>query len=96
MGMKHTAPAAARRASRGGAVTGRRQLGSPGRTVTPLYHQMYRELREKVRSGDLDPQQPLPGEHHLASSLSRLHAAHVEATGDRRADCEAPWPGTFR
>ena len=69
MGMKHTAPAAARRTSRGGAVAGRRQLGSPGRTVTPLYHQMYLVLRERLRSGDLDPQQPLPGEHHLAKQF---------------------------
>jgi len=69
MGMKHTAPAASRRASRGGAVAGRRQLGTPGRTVTPLYHQMYLVLRERLRSGDLDPQQPLPGEHHLANQF---------------------------
>lgn len=67
MGVKRTFPAGARHASLGGALTGRRQLGSPGRTATPLYHQMYLVLREMMRSGDLEPQEPLPGEHQLAS-----------------------------
>lgn len=49
--------------------TGRRKLGSAGRSVTPLYHQMYLVLRQKIRDGEFDADQPLPGEHQLAGQF---------------------------
>ncbi len=51
------------------AVAGRRQLGSAARTATPLYHQMYLVLRQRIQGGEFDPAQPLPGEHHLAGQF---------------------------
>ncbi|MBM4222078.1 MAG: GntR family transcriptional regulator, partial [Gammaproteobacteria bacterium] len=45
----------------------RRKLGSDERTVTPLYHQVYLALREKILNGECDPRYALPGEHQLAA-----------------------------
>lgn len=50
-------------------TTGRRKVGSENRTVTPLYHQVYVVLREKIRAGEFDPDRPLPGEHQLAGEF---------------------------
>ena len=44
---------------------GRRRLRAAGRTVTPLYHQVYLVLAQRIRDGLLDPAQPLPGEPQL-------------------------------
>ena len=33
----------------------RRKLGSDERTVTPLYHQVYLALRQKILNGECDP-----------------------------------------
>ncbi len=44
----------------------------PGRTgvqesrLTPLYHQIYIILRQRIRDGELDIDRPLPGENRLA------------------------------
>ncbi len=46
--------------------TGRRQVGREERTVTPLYHQVYVILRQKIRDGELEADRPLPGENQLA------------------------------
>jgi GntR family transcriptional regulator len=45
----------------------RRKLGSAERTVTPLYHQVYLALRQKILNGECDPKVALPGEHQLAA-----------------------------
>lgn len=45
----------------------RRKLGSVERTVTPLYHQVYLALRQKILNGECDPKIALPGEHQLAA-----------------------------
>lgn len=45
---------------------GRRRIGGNERTVTPLYHQVYVALRQKIRDGALETDQPLPGENQLA------------------------------
>jgi GntR family transcriptional regulator len=67
MGVAEVArPLRGRGASRG-VGTGRRRLGAVGRTVTPLYHQMYLVLAGQIRAGDFDPAQPMPGEHQLAA-----------------------------
>ncbi|MCC5794286.1 MAG: GntR family transcriptional regulator [Chromatiales bacterium] len=59
---RETGPASA-------ATSGRRRLGSAQRTVTPLYHQMYLALRDKIRGGIYPPDRPLPGEHQLAQDF---------------------------
>lgn len=51
------------------AGAGRRRLGSEGRAVTPLYHQMYLVLRQKISEGAFDPGTPLPSEHQLAEQF---------------------------
>jgi GntR family transcriptional regulator len=48
---------------------GRRVLGSGERTVTPLYHQMYLVLRQRIRDGEYPDGRPLPGEHQLAGQF---------------------------
>ncbi|MCK6370461.1 MAG: GntR family transcriptional regulator [Gammaproteobacteria bacterium] len=50
-------------------AAGRRKLGSGERSVTPLYHQMYLVLRQKIGDGEFDPEKPLPGEHQLAEQF---------------------------
>lgn len=55
--------------SRARAIAGRRKLGSDERSVTPLYHQMYLVLRQKICGGEFDPERPLPGEHQLAEQF---------------------------
>ena len=50
-------------------ATGRRRLGGDERTVTPLYHQMYLVLRQRIREREFAPDQPLPGEHQLAAQF---------------------------
>lgn len=55
--------------SRARATRGRRALGAQTRGVTPLYHQMYLVLRQKIRDGELDGDKPLPGEHQLAEQF---------------------------
>ena len=49
--------------------TGRRQIGKQERSVTPLYHQVYVVLHQKIRDGELAPDQPLPGENQLAQEF---------------------------
>jgi GntR family transcriptional regulator len=39
------------------------------RTVTPLYHQVYVVLRQKICDGELEPDRPLPGENQLAQEF---------------------------
>jgi GntR family transcriptional regulator len=52
------------------AGAGRRRLGAgEGRAVTPLYHQMYLVLRQKISEGAFDPGTPLPSEHQLAEQF---------------------------
>jgi GntR family transcriptional regulator len=46
-----------------------RQTGSEERSVTPLYHQVYVILRQKIRDGELTPDAPLPGENQLAKEF---------------------------
>ncbi len=48
---------------------GRRRIGGDERTVTPLYHQVYVALRQKIRDGLMDMDQPLPGENQLAGEF---------------------------
>lgn len=62
-------PRSAAPASPSGPAAGRRRLGSDQRTVTPLYHQMYLVLRQKIRDREFAPDQPLPGEHQLAAQF---------------------------
>ena len=50
-----------------GKTAARRKLGSAERTVTPLYHQVYLALRQKILNGECDPKIALPGEHQLAA-----------------------------
>lgn len=57
------------RRRRAPAPSGRRQLGSGARTVTPLYHQMYLVLRQRIREGAYPAGEPLPGEHQLAQQF---------------------------
>jgi GntR family transcriptional regulator len=73
-------------------TTARRKLGSEERTVTPLYHQVYLVLRQKILNGECDPQTALPGEHQLAAQygVSRvtvrrtLEALELEGLVNRR------------
>lgn len=51
------------------ARAGRRRLGAAGRTVTPLYHQVYLALAQRLRAGGFDPARPMPGEHRLAAQF---------------------------
>ena len=70
----------------------RRKLGSDQRTVTPLYHQVYLALRQKILNGECDPKIALPGEHQLAAQygVSRvtvrrtLEALELEGLVSRR------------
>lgn len=70
----------------------RRKLGSDERTVTPLYHQVYLALRQKILNGECDPKIALPGEHQLAAQygVSRvtvrrtLEALELEGLVSRR------------
>ena len=39
------------------------------RSVTPLYHQVYVILRQKIREGEHTPDKPLPGENQLAKEF---------------------------
>ncbi|MAF82647.1 MAG: GntR family transcriptional regulator [Gammaproteobacteria bacterium] len=50
-------------------LEGRRKAGSEDRTVTPLYHQVYIVLREKILASVYAPDLPLPGEHQLAEEF---------------------------
>jgi GntR family transcriptional regulator len=50
-------------------TTSRRQFAPVAPSVTPLYHQLYLQLRQKIRSGEFDPSKPLPGEHQLAEQF---------------------------
>lgn len=50
-------------------IAGRRRLGSTQRSVTPLYHQMYLVLKQKIASGEFGSDAPLPGEHQLAEQF---------------------------
>jgi GntR family transcriptional regulator len=45
---------------------GRRPVSKTERTVTPLYHQVYVILRQRIRNGELDMDRALPGENQLA------------------------------
>ena len=64
----------------------------PERTVTPLYHQVYLALRQKILNGECDPKIALPGEHQLAAKygVSRvtvrrtLEALELEGLVSRR------------
>lgn len=49
------------------------------RRVTPLYHQVYVALRNKIQQGDYPPERPLPGEHQLAEEygVSRVTIRHT-------------------
>ena len=75
-----------------GHTAARRMLGSVGRTVTPLYHQVYLALRQKILNGECDPKIALPGEHQLAAQygVSRvtvrrtLEALELEGLVSRR------------
>lgn len=70
----------------------RRKLGSAERTVTPLYHQVYLALRQKILNGECDLKIALPGEHQLAAQygVSRvtvrrtLEALELEGLVTRR------------
>jgi GntR family transcriptional regulator len=70
----------------------RRKLGSAERTVTPLYHQVYLALRQKILNGECGPKIALPGEHQLAAQygVSRvtvrrtLEALELEGLVTRR------------
>lgn len=50
-------------------TAGRRKFDSHERTVVPLYHQVYVVLRERIRDGEYDAAEPLPGEHQLAEEF---------------------------
>lgn len=39
------------------------------RGLTPLYHQVYLALRQRIQCGDLDASLPMPGEHQLAAQF---------------------------
>jgi GntR family transcriptional regulator len=45
------------------------QAGGEERSVTPLYHQIYVVLRQKIRDGEFTPDAPLPGENQLAKEF---------------------------
>ena len=45
---------------------GKQRVNRTERTVTPLYHQVYVILRQRIRNGELDMDRPLPGENQLA------------------------------
>ncbi len=49
------------------------------RKVTPLYHQVYVVLRDKIQHGEYPADQPLPGEHQLAEEfgISRVTLRHT-------------------
>ncbi len=49
------------------------------RKVTPLYHQVYVALRDKIQLGEYPPDEPLPGEHKLADDygVSRVTIRHT-------------------
>lgn len=49
------------------------------RKVTPLYHQVYVVLRDKIQHGEYPADQPLPGEHQLAQEfgISRVTLRHT-------------------
>jgi len=49
------------------------------RAVTPLYHQVYVVLRDKIKQGGYLADQPLPGEHQLADDygVSRVTIRHT-------------------
>jgi GntR family transcriptional regulator len=78
--------------TRMGKTAARRKLGSAERTVTPLYHQVYLALRQKILNGECDPKIALPGEHQLAAKygVSRvtvrrtLEALELEGLVSRR------------
>lgn len=44
--------------------------GAGERSVTPLYHQVYVVLRERILGNEYDPELPLPGEHQLAEEFA--------------------------
>ncbi len=88
-------------------ATGRRKLGAAGRGVTPLYHQMYLVLRQRICDGEFDPGKPLPGEHQLAEQfgVSRvtvrrtLDSLELEGLVERRhgvGTFPVPQPTEFR
>jgi GntR family transcriptional regulator len=45
------------------------QTSGEERSVTPLYHQVYIILRQKIRDGELTPDAPLPAENQLAEEF---------------------------
>lgn len=49
------------------------------RKVTPLYHQVYVVLRDKIQQGEYALDKPLPGEHQLAKEfgVSRVTIRHT-------------------
>ncbi len=47
----------------------RRRPGGAQGGVTPLYHQIYLVLRERLHAGEFPPGRPLPGEHRLAAQF---------------------------
>ncbi len=53
--------------------------GEGNRKITPLYHQVYVALRDKIQQGDYPADQPLPGEHQLAEhyGVSRVTIRHT-------------------
>jgi len=86
---------------------GRRRIGGKERTVTPLYHQVYVALRQKIRDGALETDQPLPGENHLAQEFGvsrvtvRKALANLELDGFITKRCgigsfPVPQPVEFR
>ena len=56
------------------------ETDNPGeRKVTPLYHQVYVVLRDKIQKGEYPADEPLPGEHQLAEEfgVSRVTLRHT-------------------
>ena len=67
-------------------------------SAVPLYFQIYQQLLEQIRSGILQPGQPIPSEPELASSLrvSRMTARQaVKALCDAGATYSQRGLGTF-
>lgn len=86
---------------------GRRRIAGEARTATPLYHQVYVALRQRIRDGAFDGDHPLPGENQLAREFGvarvtvRKALAHLELDGFITKRCgvgsfPVPQPVEFR
>jgi GntR family transcriptional regulator len=80
---------------------------APGRSVVPLYHQVYLALRQRIRGNEFDPAVPMPGEHQFALDfgVSRvtirrtLEALELDGLVERRRGVGTfaiPRPAEFR